>query len=450
MCLTRDLEKEREKQMKKVKIKQFFPTKKTYLIEVPGSKSVTNRALLLASCAQGRSTLSGVLESDDSKYCVESMKMLGNEITKECNKFYVTGSHENWKAKGTLYIGSAGTTARFLPGLIATMKSPQTISIDASNQLRSRPISELLTVYEQLGVKFDYFERKHHYPLAIHTGCVLGSEVSIAGDVSSQFISGLLLAGVYVPNGLKVKITSPIVQKQYVDITVEMMKSFGGKVHFDEIENAYFVKEGAYVACDYEIEADVSSACYFFAMALMFDIEINIKINADTMQPDIYFLDILEKLGACVKRHENLIIISGNSVIKGNQSFDLNACSDQALTLAAMAVFANGPITISNIGHIRNHESDRIEVIAKNMLKLGVDTEMSHDSITIYPTNKVNNVELETYDDHRVAMAFSLIAMKVGGITIVDPDCTKKTFPTYFSYLKSLGVEMDFDNKFSI
>lgn len=430
------------------KIQQFRPSKHLDA-SVPGSKSMTNRALIMAAMAEGTSRLFGILNSDDSHYCLDVLQKLGVSVHQidETTFDLTSPGIQNLCSEETLYIGSAGTTARFLPGLLATSESGKRYVIDASDQLKSRPLQSLLEVLEQLGAVVTYGERPYCLPFSVNGMKLSGGEVHMTGDVSSQFISGLLMAAPYFETGLSLSITTPIVQSQYVQITVEMMRAFGVEVEVSADYRQFKVKPQTYRACTYHVEADISTAGYFFAMGLLFDTRVQLEVNKQTAQPDIELLHILQKMGAEVTWEGDIVSICNDGHIRGNQTFHLQACSDQALTVGVLAAFADGAITLEGIGHIRHHESDRIQVLHDNLALLGIRSEMRDTGITVYPGMVKRGVVLPTYDDHRVAMAFALIGLKVGDITIEDSECTKKTFPNYFQYLQQLGATILFEEK---
>lgn len=427
-------------------INQFKPAKQLDVV-VPGSKSMTNRALIMAAMTKGKSRLSGVLQSDDSKYCLESLVKLGVKINQIDDTTYdlISPGLHGLQALETLYIGSAGTTARFLPGLLATAGNDAEYAIDASAQLRERPLRPLLEKLEECGAEIVFHEQPYCFPLTILGKTLIGGEIEMEGTVSSQFISGMLMCAPYFEKGLTIQMQTPIVQAQYVQITIDMMRAFGVEVEVDAEYTCFRVQPGEYCACDYAIEADVSTAGYFMAMGLLLDTTVQLELNPKTAQPDIQLLHFLEKMGAEVTWLGNVVSIKNRGKIYGNQTFDLNPCSDQALTVGVIAAYADGPIHLSGIGHIRHHESDRLQVLADNLQRLGIQTKRSETGITIYPGPMTLNVSIPTYDDHRVAMAFSLIGLKSGNITIEDAECTKKTFPKYFQYIQTLGAQVSLE-----
>lgn len=432
--------------MKNAIVSKFYPKEKLN-VTVPGSKSMTNRALIMAAMASGTSRLSGVLDSDDSNYCLETLAHMGVKIERldETTLNISSPGISNLESTEKLYIGSAGTIARFLPGLLAASASGKTYEIDASQQLRLRPLRSLLESFEQLGAEFIFLETPYCFPFRIVGKKIKGGKIRMVGNVSSQFISGMLMAAPYFEKGLVIEMITPIVQSKYVQITIDMMKVFGIDVEVDGAYTRFCVKPQAYQVCDYDIEADVSTAGYFFAMGLLLDTTVSLHINKDTAQPDIHLLNILEKMGASVQWENDIVSVKNSGVIKGNQTFDLTSCSDQALTVGVLSAYADGPIELRGIGHIRHHESNRLEVLAENLKLIGVQTEQKKDSIIIYPGIISTGRKIPTYDDHRVAMAFALIGLKSGNITIEDAMCTKKTFPEYFQYLQTLGANIKYE-----
>lgn len=427
--------------MRNLNIKQFQPKSKLE-IHVPGSKSMTNRALIMAAMGKGQSRLFGILKSDDSDYCMDVLRCLGVIIEEidETTVNVISPGIDALQTEAELYIGSAGTTARFLPGLLAASQSNANYVMTASKQLQSRPIHPLIDALQVLGAQIDS-TLENPFPLHICGSGIIGGDIQMSGDISSQFISGLLMAAPYFKKGLHLTMTTPIVQVRYVEMTLEMMRAFGVHAQVNETYSEFWIEpQKGYEPTVYTVEADVSTACYFFAMGLLLETEVCVHVNRNTVQPDIELLDILERFGATVTWEGERVRIYNNGTLLGNQAFDLSGCSDQALTIGVLAAFADGPVHLSGIGHIRNHESDRLQVLHDNLALLGVSTKITHDGVIIYPSQIKQNVSLPTYDDHRVAMAFALVGLKIGNIIIENTECTKKTFPDYFQYLATLGV----------
>lgn len=414
-------------------------------VEVPGSKSITNRALLLAAMANGVSELEGVLFSDDSEYFLKALKKLGFpvEVEKEEKRVFVTGFGGMVPEKKTeIFVGSAGTAARFLTAFLAM--SAGEYRLDASEQMKKRPMRELLTVLEKLGVCIEYEEEKYHFPFRLRG---LREEQGEAGidlniDRSSQFLSALLLTAPLRFPCLKIHLTGKRSARSYVEMSEQMMKQFGhsGVERIDE--NDYIVRKKSYNGRKYVIEPDVSAACYFYAMAAVTGGSAIVKrMSENSLQGDMKFLSVLEKTGCKVcwqGEEEKELLLTGPTAgaLKGfTESF--SDFSDQTLTAAALAPFADAPVTITGIAHIRGQESDRISVITKELHKMGIRCEEKEDRITIYPA-KPRGARIHTYEDHRVAMAFAITGLRTEGVIIENPECCKKTFPEYFSVLTEI------------
>lgn len=407
---------------------------------VPGSKSITNRALLICALADGTSVLDGTLFSDDSRNFLKALQDLGFEVMMDEEKKQVIVKGEKGKIPkktGKIYVGSAGTAARFLSAMCGL--SDGVYEIQASSQMEKRPMRPLFEALEQIGANITYLKEPYYLPVIIEgAGKRKKGPWAVSLDISksTQFLSAFLMTGVMCKDGLKLKITSEKKTGSYIKITMNMMEDFGVKTKFDGEE--YVVEAGAgYKSKKYQIEPDVSAACYFWAMAALTNGCVTVKnVHKNSMQGDMMFLEVLEQMGCKVSDTGEGIQVKGTSRLKGVK-VDMNNFSDQALTLAALAVFADGPSRIEHIGHIRLQESDRLNAIATELGRMGVRTEEEEDAITIYP-GKVNPAVIKTYEDHRVAMAFSLVGLKTEGIVIDDPMCCKKTFEEYFFILDNL------------
>ena len=424
----------------------LHPIKKAFNKEVmiPGSKSVTNRAFILAGFSKGTSKLSGYLKSDDTYWCIETIKKLGATVEAVGDELHITGiNRSELPEKQQVFIGSAGTTARFLPGILGTQEKSE-ITITSTEQLAGRPHKTLHDALKQLGVKLTYLEKEGQLPVTIKGAPETGGKVSIAGNQSSQFISGLLMAAPLFNKPTEIELTTKIVQSAYVDITIEMMKQFGIHVDVSDDYTHMKVEQGEYEAATLPLEADLSTACYFMALAALNKSTIKINhLNMESHQPDLEVVDILEKMGATVEKGPDYVVISGPEQLKGNLTIDMNACSDQALTIGSLAVFADGPITITGVEHIRHHECNRVTALTESLTKLGIEVTEHQDGWTITPGD-VKPTTLDTYDDHRVAMSLSLMGTKVDGIKLLDPSCVSKTCPTYFEMLASLGILVEY------
>lgn len=412
-------------------------------VTVPGSKSITNRAMLLAALTNGECDLKGALFSDDSRHFLKCLSDLGfkAEGDEERAEIKVTGCGGAVPLKeASVYVGSAGTAARFLTAYLAV--SDGVFHLDASEQMRKRPMAPLLDTLKEMGAEINCEEKEGYFPFTITKKGRFDKPVSVDIKHSSQFLSALLISSVCSDNDVVINLKG-IHGMSYIKITTNMMKQFG-VIAEQTSETSFLIKKGQqYNTMEYQIEPDVSAASYFYAMAMILGVKVIVKnVFFSSMQGDIEFLKILEKMGAVLEETKEGILINPPKDKKYNGiTADMSACSDQAITLAAVAVFAQSPTTITGIGHIRFQESDRIAAIAKELTKMGIKCEEKKDSITIYPSEP-KPCQVETYDDHRMAMGFSLIGLRADGIKILDPLCCRKTFENYFEVLDNVVEEL--------
>ncbi len=415
-----------------------------WMVTVPGSKSMTNRALLMASLADGKTTLHGVLFSDDSRHFLAALQALGFDVEIEEAQKQVTVTGLNGKVpvtEGKIDVGSAGTAARFLTALLGVAEG--TFTIQASEQMKKRPMKPLFDVLTAIGAKISYLEKEGHLPIQI-TGIggtkAMDEVCRVALDISesTQFLSALLLISPMIKQGLSIAITSVRKDGSYIQITRKMMENFGVEVVFDG-ENYHIRKDRSYKAGTYQIEPDISAACYFYAAAALTGGRALVNnVTWDCMQGDLQFLNVLAQMGCTITETAQGIVVCGaeGGRLKGI-TVDMKEFSDQTMTLAAIAPFAEEDVRIENVGHIRLQESDRIHAIATELSRLGVTCKEEEDALTIQP--KIPNAGIvQTYDDHRMAMAFALIGLRVQGIEIANPMCCRKTFEEYFDVLETL------------
>lgn len=441
-------------------------------VEVPGSKSITNRALLLATLAKGESTLRGVLFSDDSRHFLKCIQELGFDTTvdEEAKVITVAGQGGSIpKKEASLYVGSAGTAARFLTALLGVTHG--TYHMDASAQMRKRPMAPLLDSLTELGCNITYplipdenisaenisaenFSTDNpaaksnvgyfpgYFPFILSGSGFHKKEITIDIDKSSQFLSALLITACLAEDDFTIHIKGTH-GMSYIEMTCLMMRQFGVEA-VQTSDDTFIISKGqAYQVLDYRIEPDVSAACYFYAMVPLLHIPVLVRhVHFDSLQGDVAFLHILEQMGCSASDTEDGILLTPPETDDFHGvTANMSACSDQAITLAATAVFADSPTTITGIGHIRFQESDRIHAIVTELGKMGIRCEETADSITIYPgVPKPSYVD--TYDDHRMAMGFSLIGLRSEGIVINDPDCCRKTFENYFEVLDAVIKEL--------
>lgn len=428
-----------------------FSEKPHIEVTVPGSKSITNRALLLAALSEGKSALKGVLFSDDSRVFMKALQTLGYDVVIDEEKAEVTmmgnGIHIP-KKEAEIYVGSAGTAARFLTAMLAL--SGGRYKMTSSEQMKGRPMRPLLMALESLGAQFAYQEKPYSFPFIIEGRTRNKSEnkVFLNIDESSQFLSALLLSGVFCPEGFTVELTGKRDAKAYVKISMKMMEAFGCRMKQCS-ENVYEILPGqSYQAREYQIEPDVSAACYFYAMAAVNGGSARVNhVHFDSTQGDIQFLKVLGQMGCHVRDEEAGIVLTApdDGILQGI-TVNMSDFSDQTMTLAAVAAFAEGETVIHGVGHIRGQESDRLRAIGTELNRLGIHSEEREDGVLIQPgewnCSESNPVEIETYEDHRMAMAFAVIGTRQPGIVIKNPLCCRKTFENYFEVLTKLNLEL--------
>lgn len=423
--------------MKEYTVKQLNGVKE-FTVEVPGSKSVTNRALLLAALGCGRCVLRGVLFSDDTRAFLSCLASLGfsTEVDEARKTVTVTGMGgviPNREAE--IYVASAGTAARFLTVMLAFAGGNYTLR--SSEQMEKRPMQPLLGELEKAGVKIEYLKNKDCFPFIIRSEGVKTDHFTIDTAVSSQFASALLMNATLCRGGAHIELMGNRTAGAYIGITVKMMEEFG--IDLQKTGNLYFVPPAQrYCLSTYGIEPDFSAACYFFAAGAILNAKAKVKgLHLNAMQGDKKFLSVLERMGCKVTDESDGILLTGAEKLRGVEA-DMNDFSDQALTLAAIAPFAQTPTKITGIGHIRKQECDRIRAMTVNLQAMGVEVEERADSVTVYPCQKVLPVKIRTFNDHRVAMSFAVAGLKCGGLTIENPLCCKKTFENFFDVLDEL------------
>ncbi len=458
--------------------KEIIPVKRItqnhITVSVPGSKSITNRALLLATLAEGESRLKGTLFSDDSRHFLKCVQDLGfaavaDEDTKEVHVHGLGGAVPRKEAR--IYVGSAGTAARFLAAYLGC--SEGSFYLDASEQMRKRPMEPLLRALESVGAEITCTEKAGHFPMRITGRGIKAHHVTVDIDKSSQFLSALLIAGCLAKEDLHIHLQGSH-GMAYIQMTIRMMKQFGVEAVLLS-EKEFVIPAGQrYRAMDYQIEPDASAACYFWAMAAVLGISVTVAhTHFDSLQGDVEFARILERMGCVVEDRSEGITVTGPRDVRstehgaetaigtGNRlgstdgtpqaetiqgrlkgiEVDMHTCSDQAITLAAIAPFAAGPVRITGISHIRLQESDRIAAIVENLTALGVHVEEEPDGVLIYPYGysgdnmEHSKVLIQTHDDHRLAMGFAITGLRRPGVVISDPLCCRKTFENYFEVL---------------
>lgn len=406
-------------------------------VRVPGSKSITNRALLIASLANGTTKLTNALFSDDSKYFAQALQTLGFDVKLDEAKheMIVKGLGGKIPAKkAELFIGNAGTAARFLSAFL-TLGHGQYI-LDGEPRMRERPIKDLIDSLNQLGVEVE--ATNNCPPVEIFAKGLPGGKTKIAGDISSQFLSGLLMVAPYAQSEIEISLSTELNSKPYVDMTIEMMKDFGVEVERQD-HSRFTIHSSQYLPItNYQIESDASAASYFFAAPAICGGTVRVEnISRKSLQGDIGFLDVLKQIGCEINEGKDFIEVTGTSSLQG-LDVDMRDIPDTAQTLAAVAPFADSPTRIRGIASARVKETDRVSATCTELKRLGVQVEEHEDGMTIYPCQDFKPATIQTYNDHRMAMAFSLIGLRFDGVTIENPACVSKTFPNYFEVLDSL------------
>lgn len=409
-------------------------------VTLPGSKSITNRILLLSAIADGETIIKHPLQSDDTHYMIEALKILQVDLTQNKNgDIHIKGSQGQFKNKSAeIFLGNAGTA--FRPLTAALSFSQGNYMLSGVPRMHERPIKDLVDALLQLNANITYLNQEGYPPLKISPSeIIINSSVKIKGDISSQFLTALLMAIPLTKKEVSIEIVGDLISKPYIDITLNLMSRFG--VHVKKIDWQHFLIPGssAYVSPgEIFVEGDASSASYFLAAgALAGDIEVK-GIGENSIQGDVKFTEALALMGAKIQTLEASIKVSKVKTLQAI-NLDCNHIPDAAMTLAVLALFANGTTKLHNIGSWRVKETDRIKAMATELKKLGAAVVEGEDFIEITPPLHIKeNVEIDTYDDHRIAMCFSLVSLKNIPITINDPACVNKTFPTYFEVLESI------------
>lgn len=413
------------------------------VVRVPGSKSITNRALLVAALADGASELTGALYSDDTKYMAAALGALGVRVeSDEANqRFLVHGGGGTFTAPAAdLFIGNSGTTARFLTAALPLGHGAY--RLDGVPRMRQRPIEPLLQALRDLGADAVSELGTGCPPVRVRANGLPGGRTTLAGDESSQFFTALLLAAPYAERGIEIEVLGDLVSKPYLPMTAAVMAAFGVTADIDEVGwRTLAVRPGQrYTGRAYAIEPDASSASYFFAAAAITGGRVRLEgLGAGSTQGDLRFVDVLAALGAKVREEPDAIEVVGppGGRLRGG-SFDMAHISDTAQTLAAIAPFADGPVTIRGVAHNRLKETDRIAAMTHELRRLGQDVDEFPDGLTITP-RPVTPADVSTYDDHRIAMSFAITALRAPGVRLRDPNCVAKTFPDFFARLAALS-----------
>lgn len=408
----------------------------TASVTIPGSKSLTNRALMMAALANGKSVLKNALQSDDTRVMIRALRHMGVEIKRQGTTLTVTSSGKLKSPKKTLFLGNAGTAVRFLTAVVACQ--PFSATLDGNARMRERPLNDLINALKLLNADMDC--PTGCPPVHFKKGIPTGDETHLSGRQSSQYVSSLLMAAPLLPRGLTIRLEDALTSKPYVDLTLELMEKFGIKGIRNRSYRSFRVPHGTYHPQTLTIEADASAATYFLGMAALTGRTLTIEnLTRATRQPDIKVADALEAMGCTLTKGPNRLTITGPKQLKGLGTLDANDFPDGAMTLAVVAAFAKGTTTLTGLHNLKYKESDRLNALAAELAKINAKTQITGDSITIRGNRAaLHGARIETYDDHRIAMCFGMAGTVLKGMKIKNPNCVAKTYPHFWEDLRSL------------
>lgn len=423
-----------------------IPALKSYNgeLRVPGSKSITNRVLLVSALAEGTTRLHNLLKSDDTSYMGEALKSLGVhvEMSEDFTEAVIEGNGapidapavllEDGRYFAGLHLGNAGTAMRSLCAALALGSG--VFHLSGEERMKERPIRDLVDALRSLGADISYLETEGFPPVCINAHGLKGGSVSVRGNISSQYLTALLICAPYAESPLHIHVEGELISAPYILLTLDVMKHFGIEVKHADLMD-FYVPKGVYkTPGDYMVEGDASSASYPLAAAAIAGGKVRVLgVGTDCRQGDIAFVEVLKKMGATVTMGPDWVECTGpQGKLKSLGEFNAVEIPDAAMTVAVLALFADAPMTISGIASWRVKETDRIAAMAAELRKVGAEVRETTDSITIYPPEKLQPATIETYNDHRMAMCFSLVALGGVPVKIMDPACINKTYPKYF------------------
>ena len=434
--------------MDKITLNPIFRVEGT--VNLPGSKSLSNRALLLAALAKGTTKVTNLLDSDDVRHMLNALKQLGvnyrlSEDKSVCEVDGLGRAFE-WYSGLSLFLGNAGTAMRPLAAALclanADTQGKKEVVLTGEPRMKERPIKHLVDALIQAGADVQYWEQDGYPPLAIRNSGLVGGKVQIDGSVSSQFLTALLMASPMASADTEIEILGELVSKPYIDITLNMMKIFGVSVENQNYQRFLVKGNQQYLSPKtFLVEGDASSASYFLAAgAIKGKVRVT-GVGKNSMQGDRLFADVLEKMGARITWGDDYIQAEQGRLV--GVDMDMNHIPDAAMTIATTALFAEGETVIRNIHNWRVKETDRLMAMAAELHKVGAIVEEGEDFIRIQPMalEQFKHAEIETYNDHRMAMCFALIALSETPVTILEPTCTAKTFPTFFDEFATIAKE---------
>lgn len=404
-------------------------------LSVPGSKSITNRALLLAALAEGESTVQGALMAEDSRVMIQALQALGVGVEVSKSTVVVAGAGGPFPAsEAELDLRLSGTSIRFLTAALALGRGRFTL--DGNERMRERPIAPLLSALEELGAEARSLAGNGCPPVVVNADGLAGGRATVAGDVSSQFLSALLMAAPYAGGPVTLAVSGELQSKPFIDMTLDLMADFGVTASRDGYAS-FAVEPGLYRGRHYRVEGDAMAAGYFWAAAAVSGGSVRIcNLGSRTRQGDARLAAVLERMGCTVEWGEDMMQLSGprHGRLSGG-SFDLNDMPDQAQTLAVVGLFADAPVHIANVANLRVKETDRLSAMATELRRLGARVHEGDDELTVWPLEQPpqHTVEIETYGDHRMAMALAVAGARLPNVVIKDPRCVGKTYPEFFT-----------------
>ncbi len=404
-------------------------------VRPPGSKSITNRAIVCAALANGTSRLSGVLDSEDTQVMIQAWKCLGVELKHDaasCTLRIDGTGGQLPKPNGDLFIANSGTTIRFLTAALAACHGD--FVLDGVPRMRERPIGDLIDAVNQMGsvVTSQNADDSRCPPVRIQASGLGGGTVEIAGNISSQYLSGIMMASPMASGDVQIRVKGELVSVPYVKMTAEVMRSFGAQVKMDPAHNIRIDHSARYRAVDYAIEPDASAASYFWGAAAISGGEATVAgLSRSSLQGDVAFCNVLQQMGCTVEWASDSVKVGGTDKLCGVE-VDMADISDTVQTLAAVAMFAEGPTTVRGVAHNRVKETDRISDLVAELERMGADVEEFPDGLRIHPPAEIQPARIRTYSDHRMAMSMALVGLRISGVEILDPGCTAKTYPNYF------------------
>ena len=403
------------------------------VIRPPGSKSITNRALIIAALTEDRVRLTGVLDSVDTQVMIESLRRLGWDVRHKAAEavLELTGRQQAPR-DCSLWLENSGTSIRFLTALCAVLPAGTRTRLDGNARMRERPIQPLVDALHSWGADVRCELPTGCPPVVVAGGGLSGGEVSVAGDLSSQYLSALLMVAPCAQGDVTIRVTGPLVSRPYIEMTLRVMREFGAEVS-EPAANEFRITAGGYRGREYAIEPDASAASYFFAAAAVTGGKVTVEgLSRSSLQGDVRFVEVLEQMGCRAEWGGDSVTVHGGPLV--GVDVDMNDISDTAQTLAVVAPFATGPTRIRGVAHMRHKETDRVAALVTELRKLGLTVEEHPDGLTIHP-GPLRGASISTYDDHRMAMSFAVLGLRQPGIVIENPECTSKTYPRFFDDL---------------